>query len=108
MPKFSQLIQDTITSIQPVSRDFHARAQLALTEPAADIASTLDEYSSLLASTGFHVYEGELYELHAQLAEREGQNSNRAEALTRALDCYTRFGMSAQANRIAAAIESTI
>jgi len=30
MPKLSRLIQDTITSIQPISRDFHARAQVVL------------------------------------------------------------------------------
>ena len=39
MPKFSQLIQDTITSIQPVSRDFHARAQLALDQLTKPVGS---------------------------------------------------------------------
>ena len=38
-------------------------AQLALAEPTADIAATLDEYEALLTRTGFHVYEGELNEL---------------------------------------------
>ncbi len=78
-----------------------ARAQLALAEPAADIASTLDEYEALLTRTGFHVYEGELHELRGRLAEREGQHADHAAALARAHACYTRFGMTAQAARIA-------
>ena len=80
-----------------------ARAQLALAEPAADIASTLDEYEALLTRTGFHVYEGELHELRAQLFEREGLQAARGTALARARDCYTRFGMLAQARRVAVA-----
>jgi class 3 adenylate cyclase len=83
-----------------------ARAQLALAEPAAEIACTLDEYGSLLERTGFHVYAGELHELRAQLAEREGRGANRTAALIRARDCYTRFGMDAQAARVTAAIAS--
>ena len=54
-----------------------ARAQLALEEPAADIASTLDEYAALLERTGLHLYEGELHELRARLAEREGHEAER-------------------------------
>ena len=80
-----------------------ARAQLALSEPAADIASTLDEYEALLTRTGFHLYEGELHELRARLAEREGQQAEHLAALARAHDCYTRFGMTAQAARVAPA-----
>jgi adenylate cyclase len=79
-----------------------ARAQLALNEPAADITSTLDEYAALLERTGFHLYEGELHELRAQLAEREGHEAEKIAALQRAHECYTRFGMTAQAARVAA------
>ncbi|MFT4563902.1 MAG: class 3 adenylate cyclase [Gammaproteobacteria bacterium] len=76
------------------------RAQLELAEPAADISNTLNEYEALLTQTGFHIYEGELYELRARLAERQGKKKVRAEALARAHDCYNRFGMTAQAERI--------
>ena len=82
-----------------------ARAQLVLAEPVADIAGTLDEYEVLLTRTGFHVYAGELHELRelrARLAEREGQQAERAAALARAHDCYTRFGMTGHAARITA------
>jgi hypothetical protein len=78
-----------------------ARAQLALHEPAADITRTLDEYAALLERTGFHLYEGELHELQAQLAEREGHEAEKTAALQRAHECYTRFGMTAQAARVA-------
>ena len=83
-----------------------ARAQLALEEPAADIASTLDEYAALLERTGFHLYEGELHELRARLAEREGREAEKVAALHRAYDCYTHFGMTAQAARVAKELES--
>ncbi len=59
-----------------------ARAQLALGEPAADIASTLDEYAALLERTEFHLFEGELYELRARLAEREGRRGREGCSLT--------------------------
>ena len=78
-----------------------AHAQLALTEPAADIAATLDEYEALLTRTGHHLYEGELHELRAKLAAREGHPAERTAALARAHACYTRFGMLTQAARIA-------
>ncbi|MBI3247994.1 MAG: AAA family ATPase [Deltaproteobacteria bacterium] len=78
-----------------------ARAQLALDEPEADIASTLDEYAALLERTEFHLFEGELYELRARLAEREGREAEKVVALQRAYDCYTRFGMTAHAERVA-------
>ncbi len=84
-----------------------ARAQLALNEPSADIAATLDEYAALLASTGFHLHEGELHELRAQLAKRESRKAEQVSALARAHDSYTRFGMTSQAARVTAAIEST-
>ncbi|MBI3682550.1 MAG: AAA family ATPase [Acidobacteria bacterium] len=77
-----------------------ARSQLALAEPAADIASTLDEYAALLERTEFHLFEGELHELRAQLAEREGRAAEKTAALQRAHECYTRFGMTAQAARV--------
>ena len=82
-----------------------ARAQLALGEPAADIASTLDEYAALLERTEFHLYEGELHELRARLAEREGHAAEKTAALQRAHDCYTRFGMTAHAARVAKEID---
>ncbi len=72
-----------------------ARAQLALAEPAVDIAATLDEYATLLTRTGFHLYEGELHELCARLAAREGHHAEQTAALRRAHDCYTHFGMTA-------------
>jgi hypothetical protein len=78
-----------------------ARAQLALNESAVDITSTLDEYAALLEHTAFHLYEGELYELRARLAEREGHQAEKTAALQRAHDCYTRFGMTAHAARVA-------
>ena len=81
-----------------------ARAQFALREPAADIAATLDEYAALLERTAFHLHAGELYELRARLAEREGHAADRIAALQSAHDCYTSFGMTNQAARIAAAI----
>ena len=87
----------------PRSYAVRARAQLALAEPAADVAETLDEYAPLLSRTGHHDYEGELHELRARLAEREGQQAERAAALNCAFECYTRFGMGAQVARIAVA-----
>jgi ATP/maltotriose-dependent transcriptional regulator MalT len=78
-----------------------ARAQLALGEPEADIASTLDEYAALLERTEFHLYEGELHELQAHLAAREGREAEKVVALQRAHACYSRFGMTAQAVRVA-------
>jgi len=89
------------SAYNPRSYAVLARAQLALNEPAADIASTLDEYAALLERTGFHLYEGELHELRTQLAEREGHETEKAAALRRAHDCYNRFGMTAQAARVA-------
>jgi hypothetical protein len=78
-----------------------ARAQLALGEPADDITSTLDEYAALLERTEFHLYEGELYELRARLAAREGRAAEKTAALQRAYDCYTRFSMTTYAARVA-------
>ena len=80
-----------------------ARAQLELREPATAIASTLDEYAALIERTGYHIYAGEMHELRARLAEREGRQADRAVALARAHECYTRFGMTVQAARVAAA-----
>ena len=54
--------------------------------------------------TRFCLYAGELDELRARLAEREGQKIERAAALTRAHECYTHFGMAAQAARVADAL----
>lgn len=51
------------------------------------------------------LYEGALHELRAQLLDREGLRMEKLFALQRARDCYTRFGMTAQASRMVAAIE---
>ena len=85
-----------------------ARAQLALAESATDITAILDEYAELLERTGFNLYQGELHELRARLAEREGRKVERATALARAQECYAHFGMTVQAARIAAAIEGAL
>ena len=77
-----------------------ARAQLALDEPGAAVAATLDEYAGVLERTGFAIYEGEIQELRAALAERDGDQAARSTALEQALACYTRFGMDAQAHRV--------
>ena len=95
------LMRESQSLWNPHSYAVLARAQLALSEPAADIALTLDEYEALLTRTGFHVYEGELHELRARLAGREGQRTEQAAALAHAHACYTRFGMIAQAGRVA-------
>lgn len=97
-------MRESKCALHPNAYAVLARAQLALHEPASDIADTLDEYTALLERTEFHLFEGELYELRARLAEREGHVADRIAALRRAHDCYTRFGMTAQAARIAAAI----
>ena len=97
-------MRESHCAFNPRSYAVLARAQLALGEPAADVAAILDEYAELLARTGYHLYEGELHELRARLAEREGQKTERVAALARAQDCYTRFGMARQAARVAAAI----
>ena len=83
-----------------------ARSQFALARSVIEITGTLDEYTALLARTKFHVYEGELHESRARLAEREGRRAERAAALHRAYECYTRFGMAAQAARVADALGS--
>ncbi len=92
------------SALIPHSYAVLARAQLALVEPAANIAATLDEYAALLERTGFHLYAGELHELRARLAEREGHQADRTAALQRAFDSYTQFGMTEQAERIATAM----
>jgi hypothetical protein len=89
-------------TFDPRSYAVLARAQLVLKEPAIDINATLDEYAALLASTGFHLYEGKLHELRARLLEREGQHPEYVAALKRAHDCYTRFGMITDATRVEA------
>ena len=77
-----------------------ARAQLALAEPTSAISETLDEYEAVLQRTGFHIYDGEMHDLRARLAAREGHEAERSAALARAHDCYTRFGMTERAGRV--------
>ncbi len=98
------LMRESRSSWEPRCYAVLTRAQLALAEQVVDITATLDEYAALLARTAFALYEGELYELRAQLAEREGHEPENVAALQRAFDSYTRFGMTAQAARIAAAM----
>jgi hypothetical protein len=90
----------------PKSYAVLVRAQLALGEPAADITSTLDEYAALLEFTEFHLLEGEMHELRARLADREGRHTEKVTSLQRAFNCYTRFGMVAQTARIKEAMSS--
>ena len=87
-------------ALSPHSYAILARAQLALAEPAADIVATLDEYAALLERTGFHLYEGELHELRARLAAREGHHAEQTAALRRAHDSYTHFGMTVHLARL--------
>jgi hypothetical protein len=77
-----------------------ARAQLELGAPATDVARTLDEYAALLERTEFRLFEGELHELRARLANREGRYVEKAAALKRAYDCHTSFGVRQQATRV--------
>ncbi len=97
-------MRESKSASNPHSYAVLARAQLALGEPAADIERTLDEYAALLERTEFHLFEGELHELRARLADREGRHAERAAALKLSYDCYTSFGMTAQATRMAEAI----
>jgi hypothetical protein len=83
-----------------------ARAQFALHEPSVDIPATLDEYAALLARTGFALFEGELHELGAQLAARDGERDAQVQALHRAHAGYVRFGMTARADRVRALINA--
>jgi len=53
-----------------------ARVQLALDEPAADIAVTLEEYAAVLARAGLDLCQGELAELQAGLAARENRTAS--------------------------------
>jgi class 3 adenylate cyclase len=97
------LIRESNRAWSPHCYAVLARAQLELGKPAQDIASTLDEYAALLERTGSHLYEGEMHELRARLAEREGRHAEKAASLERAFECYTSLGMSAQAARVKAA-----
>jgi class 3 adenylate cyclase len=94
------LIRESKAEWSPHSYAVLARAQLELDEPAAAIAGTLDEYAALLERTELHLFEGELHELRARLACREGNPVEQAAVLQRACDCYTRFGMTPQAARV--------
>jgi class 3 adenylate cyclase len=96
-------MRESKSAWNPHSYAVLARAQLALGEPAADIERTLDEYAALLERTEFHLFQGELHELRARLADREGRHAEKAAALQRAYDCYTSFGMVQQAARVAEA-----
>ena len=87
-------------ALSPLSYAVLARAQLVLREPATDILKTLDEYAALLERTEFHLHEGELHELRACLAAREGHHLEQTAALRRAHDCYAQFGMAAHAERV--------
>ena len=93
-------MRESQSTLNPHCFAVFARAQLALEEPALDVAATLDDYEALLTRTGFRIYEGELNELRAELAGREGQQAEQAVALAQAHDCYVHFGMLAHAQRL--------
>ncbi|MGE3568827.1 MAG: adenylate/guanylate cyclase domain-containing protein [Gammaproteobacteria bacterium] len=99
-----QLMRDSGGVWNPHAYALLARAQLALGEPRAAIDDTLDEYEALLERTGFGLYAGELHELRAELAGREGDRQARLAALQTAHDEYARFGMSTRTARVAALI----
>jgi hypothetical protein len=93
-------IRESKFEYNPRSYAVLARAQLSLGEQAANITSTLDEYAALLERTEFHLLEGEMHELRARLAERECRGADHIASLQRALDCYTRMGMTLHAARV--------
>ncbi len=95
-------IRSSRHEMEPRSYAVLARAELALGQSAADIGAILEEYAALIERTGARLFEGELHELRARLAEREGQELERVAALSRAQECYTRFGMIEQAARVGA------
>jgi adenylate cyclase len=101
-----EFMRSSRSAVNPHCYAVLVRAQLALGEPAAAITATLDEYAALLERTEFHLYEGELHELRARLAKREGRVAEKTTALQRAHDCYTRFGMTTQAARVAEELAS--
>ena len=74
-------LTSTVPSVDP---RFGRKGRLSFLELAADILATLGEYAALIARTEFHLYEDELKELRARLAEREGHQVGRAAALARA------------------------
>jgi hypothetical protein len=98
------LMRESKGALNPHCYAVLARAQLELREPAANIASTLDEYAALLERTEFHLFEGELHELRARLADREGRHADKIASLKRAFECYTSFGMTTQASRVKEAL----
>jgi hypothetical protein len=101
-------MRESNSAMTPHSYAVLARAQLELAEPAADIERTLDEYAALLKRTEFHLFEGELHEIRARLADREDHQAEKVAALQRACDRYTRFGMSTQAARVATVAERSV
>jgi hypothetical protein len=84
-----------------------ARAQLALHESAADIRPTLDEYESLLTRTGLRLLQGELHEIRAELAAREGATAERVQALKTAGALYAQMGLTAKANAMRDALSNS-
>jgi hypothetical protein len=88
-----RLLRESRAGFRPDAYPVLARAQLAL-----------DEYAALLSHTKTHLAEGELHELQARVFDRDGRTSDKQAALRRACDCYTRFGMTAQAARVAEAL----
>ncbi|MEN8160237.1 MAG: AAA family ATPase, partial [Myxococcota bacterium] len=84
----------------PLAYAVLTRTQLALGESAEEISSTLAEYAAILERTEMNVLEGELHELRARLADREGRAEARTAARKLALAAYTRFGMETQAARL--------
>lgn len=95
-----RLMRESKCVSHPQGHAMLARAQIALRESAVAIAATLDEYASLLAQMEFHLFEGELHELRAQLADRECHRAEQMASIALARDCYARFGMATHVARI--------
>ena len=77
-----------------------ARAQLALGEPAADIARPLTEYVALLERAEYRLFEGELHELRVRLAIAKATKPRRPPPCDAPAIVNTRLGMTAHAARV--------
>ena len=77
------------------------RSQIALAEPAARVEESMTRYATLLEDTGKRLFEPELHELRASLAQREGDPLTHTAELRRAHDLYTGFGVTTHAERLA-------
>ncbi len=69
------------------------RAQLALGDPATEIAASLEACEEVLARCNFDVCLGDVHELRAELAARERDLATHDAALAQAYASYRRFGL---------------